>query len=761
MMVHSFWRQMARTLLRSVFLILWVTLSSTADVPDVKDDHSPVLHRQKRDWNFNIFFATEELQAQDLPQVIGTLVNSHSNENTEFVIFGEGANDIFKVNKTGQVSVCKTLDRETKDSYKLTARIRDINSKTQLDKDTQFSVKVQDVNDHAPIFEGELKASINERSPRGTAVMTVRATDKDDPTSPNGRIEYKLLDTDYFFIDKKTGQISVATDQLDRETRSQYTVTVQASDMPYVSGGRTTTTEVTVNINDINDNVATFKEGTWQFNVNENESPLFTVGKLSVYDPDEKQNKNPIFTLKDHSEIFSVELDDENNGVLKLRQGLDFETKPSYTFLVEVREEGVVQPADNVVGSRTSAQVQISVKDVDEPPVFTESEYSFNVSEGEMKDYIGFVSAKDPDTTKHRVRFSIVNQDCPAEINSETGRLSLKRKLDREEMDTHQCQVTAQEMSVNGLKSFAAVKINVRDVNDNPPELDTGREVYVCENDKNGTVVGIIGAKDKDVTSQNFRFTLVKKSTNFSLHDNLNNTASIVLTHGGYSTDVRNEVSLEVQISDGGRPLLTKIQTVTIKVCSCQKDRQQEFCQAIAQTGVSFRALISILLCIVTMLVIVILFALRKHYQKETLVALGKSSGEIHEQLVTYDEEGGGEMDTNGYDVSILSSACLRPAPGPPVYAVAKKPSACKGDMAMMIEVKKDEADHDRDGIPYDTLHIYGYEGTESLAGSLSSLDSSSIGSNVDYDFLSDWGPRFRTLAQLYGADVSDSDSSY
>ena len=32
-----------------------------------------------------------------------------------------------------------------------------------------------------------------------------------------------------------------------------------------------------------------------------------------------------------------------------------------------------------------------------------------------------------------------------------------------------------------------------------------------------------------------------------------------------------------------------------------------------------------------------------------------KHSGEIHEQLVTYDEEGGGEMDTNGQE-SLLSS---------------------------------------------------------------------------------------------------------
>lgn len=73
--------------------------------------------------------------------------------------------------------------------------------------------------------------------------------------------------------------------------------------------------------------------------------------------------------------------------------------------------------------------------------------------------------------------------------------------------------------------------------------------------------------------------------------------------------------------------------------------------------------------------------------------------------------------------------------------------------MAVMIEMKKDEADHDRDGFPYDTLHIYGYEGPESLAGSLSSLESSSTGSNLDYDFLSNWGPRFRTLAELYGVN--------
>lgn len=52
-------------------------------------------------------------------------------------------------------------------------------------------------------------------------------------------------------------------------------------------------------------------------------------------------------------------------------------------------------------------------------------------------------------------------------------------------------------------------------------------------------------------------------------------------------------------------------------------------------------------------LVIVILFAVRKRYQKDSLASM-KNSGEIHEQLVTYDEEGGGEMDTNGYHLPVI-----------------------------------------------------------------------------------------------------------
>lgn len=760
----------------ALFMLLAVAEDSGLPVVDaersgpveiVKKESYPILFRQKREWVWNSLWVEEEKPAP-MAYKIGKLKSSKMLEVKRFSIEGEGANTIFTVDNNGDLFVTRSLDREEKNKYHLTARMYDGNNKL-IEDAGHFEVQVTDINDNTPVFPRVYNGSIMERSEIGTKVVEVRATDADDPTTANGELRYSLIqDLSAFQIDMVTGVISCKINTLDREVNSQYVVVVKAQDMRGMASGSTATTSVTITITDTNDNIASFTQTTYELQVPEDHKLNENIGTLELKDEDLIQNKEPIFTIPDDiRKMFNIELSPNKDGNLMLKKALDYETKNSYTFNVQVHENQrhLRFPADNAKSAVTNAQVNIKVLDVDEPPVFSELSYTFTVMEERTVNNIGKITARDPDRASKSVRYSILDQDCPIAINPLTGQLSTRRTLDRELEPTHMFQVKAQE-EPSGLESFVKVNIIVEDINDNPPELSVD-DVFLCENDATDTVIGVLRATDKDDRPASFTFSLASESSNFSIKDHGNNTADIMVKQGPFSLDDPKDYSVDVRITDGGQPVQFSVTKLSIKSCRCDARRIPTQCKAGARRmGVSVHALIAILLCILTILVIVILFVMRKRYQKDSLASM-KNSGEIHEQLVTYDEEGGGEMDTNGYDVSILSSAChdgsllRRPDhhPHPSLYAMVQKaphhsqPTACKGDMAVMIEVKKDEADHDRDGFPYDTLHIYGYEGPESLAGSLSSLESSSTGSNLDYDFLSDWGPRFRTLAELYGVD--------
>lgn len=87
----------------------------------------------------------------------------------KYVLTGDGAGSLFLIDeKSGDIHATKRLDREEKAMYTLHAKVVDRTTNTELEPDTEFNIKIHDINDNAPRFEKEVYyASVPEMSEVG------------------------------------------------------------------------------------------------------------------------------------------------------------------------------------------------------------------------------------------------------------------------------------------------------------------------------------------------------------------------------------------------------------------------------------------------------------------------------------------------------------------------------------------------------------------------------------------------------------------
>lgn len=83
-----------------------------------------------------------------------------------YILRGEGAGSIFVIDaSSGDLHATRSLDREEKPFYTLQAQAVNKKNGIPLEPETEFIVKLHDINDNEPKFDKEVyTASVPERS---------------------------------------------------------------------------------------------------------------------------------------------------------------------------------------------------------------------------------------------------------------------------------------------------------------------------------------------------------------------------------------------------------------------------------------------------------------------------------------------------------------------------------------------------------------------------------------------------------------------
>ncbi|XP_061437508.1 cadherin-2-like [Lethenteron reissneri] len=767
--------------------------------------------RQKRNWLIPAISVAENDRGPFPKHLVQIKSNAH--RKVHYSIVGPGADlnpiGVFIVDSvTGRLSVTKTLDRELVAEYLLKGHAVDVNGHP-VENPVDLLIKVIDLNDNRPNFDATVfQGSVDEGSPPGTPVMTVTASDKDDALSANGMIRYRILSQipkvpvdRLFTIDNTTGVISTIAAGLDRERTPQYMLVVQASDMegdPDIGLKNMATAIVTVA--DKNDNPPEFTGITFRGTARENAVNV-TVTTLTVTDTDEPGT--PAWRARyvvrggDPGKNFAVETDPRtNDGRLYVVKPLDFETSSVYKLVVAAENEVSLESAQ--FGPASTATVTVTVEDENEGPVFEPLLSEVKLPEGlPVGQRVTTLVARDPDTAQRQaVRYTKlwVPGDW-LDIDPVSGQVTTAVVLDREaaalvHANTYTATFLATDDGSPVASGTGTLALRLSDINDNAPVVWPD-EATACGVPGGAAVNVTARDADEDFNGSPFGFRLPPGNpalnNNWTVH-RLDGSSSrlrarVALPEGIYS--------VPLLISDSGYPPASALSELRVTVCAC--DRNGDCVDRVdraAGAGLGIGAVASIilsLLLLLLLLVVALLSAVHKRRRGRDLVAKRPLfDHDVLDNVFNYDEEGGGEEDRGDYDpaqLQLLSELLRLGAPylkGPgvvhhpdewPSVAEPCHPSRSgaphPSDMGDFINEGLLTADSDTMAAPYDSLHVFHYEGSGSLAGSLlSSLDSLSSGGegggsggsgdDHDYDRLNSWGPHFRKLADLYGCGCDD-----
>ncbi|XP_064628041.1 protocadherin Fat 4-like [Lineus longissimus] len=429
--------------------------------------------------------------------------------NQEITYWISNTDGKFKVDHdVGIVRVAGVLDRSVKDVYEMLVFAED-HGMPPLRSNVSLTIFVNNTNKNVPMFsEFSYEALIPENSTNGTFVLQVNATDNDDGKAGSVRLNILKGNDQKMFKMNPDGSIYLIKG-LDFEKEKYYELTIEAKD----EGGDplSSTAIVRITISDINDNAPVFAPLPDVLHVSAQSQAGIVIYTTNATDADSLLNNNNkvVYSLLTHTDKFVIE---ESSGAISVK------TAPLATGDYAVKVEATDQGSPKL---STEATLNVKViSSLDKIPVFGEMPFISKINEAIVVNAIVTnINAKlggkgNEDDVGIYYNITEGNEQKYFKINSQSGVLTVAKKLDREAKPYHFLLVTAYNEADPQFTAQTGVIVELVDDKDTPPKFPFTRyDVVTAEDTPVGNPVSSIYAIDPDQNSP-LVYTIVEDDSN-------------------------------------------------------------------------------------------------------------------------------------------------------------------------------------------------------------------------------------------------------
>ncbi|KAK8746410.1 hypothetical protein OTU49_017007 [Cherax quadricarinatus] len=515
----------------------------------------------------------------------------------------------------GTVRTSSVLDYEAQRRvYTIKVRASDWGTPFKRETETTVKVKVRDVNDNRPQFEGvDCKGWVSVDAPVGTSVLTLSALDLDNASI----VSYKLqndMEEECWAMDAASGVLALTCDLrkyfITSDRLRTYVLNVTATDGSHISDPTSVTVAIITQRNEDRANIRqhshvechetgiSTKAAEVEAAAAENNAavehyallplrygynshaPDFPdkfpsiirvledaeIGKalltVEAKDHDRGHNGRVVYAVSngDTDSVFKIGVE---SGVLEVVAELDRERTPEYFLNITVYDLGVPHKC-------VSRNLTVQVADVnDNAPEFSRVSYSLHLPENTRNGTsVAQLSAQDADEGLNaKITYELVTDVEEFTVGRTTGVVYMSGGLDRERRSEYDLRVRAWDSALENPRSaLARVLVTVLDINDCPPEFGAASKltVDVPEDLPLGAVVATLQATDQDQgVGGLIRYSLVSGHGDAFRVDE---ETGVVRLSAPLDFETRQSYNVSVRAQDGGSPSLEARASLFIRV---------------------------------------------------------------------------------------------------------------------------------------------------------------------------------------------------